>query len=62
MINSLTAHTSKYNFNHIVIEAPGAFVVPVPMEKNIRTIQSTERFSRSNLKTLKISVILLLMT
>ncbi|AJR83093.1 Rsc1p [Saccharomyces cerevisiae YJM1419] len=50
MINSLTAHTSKYNFNHIVIEAPGAFVVPVPMEKNIRTIQSTERFSRSNLK------------
>ncbi|CAI2003197.1 hypothetical protein SEUBUCD646_0G03150 [Saccharomyces eubayanus] len=50
MINSLTAHTSKYNFNHIVIEAPGAFVVPIPMQKNINTIQSTEHASRTRPK------------
>ena len=50
MINSLTAHTSKYNFNHIVIEAPGAFVVPIPVQKNIKTVQSTESSNRVSLK------------
>ncbi|CAI4062249.1 RSC subunit protein RSC1 SKDI_07G3080 [Saccharomyces kudriavzevii IFO 1802] len=47
MINSLTAHTSKYNFNHIVIEAPGAFVIPIPMQKNINSIQVTEHSNRA---------------
>lgn len=42
MINSLTAHTSKYNFITLLSKLPVHLVVPIPMQKNINTIQSTE--------------------